>query len=128
MASGGSDRDAKDALSKLLQRGTVAEYHSPEAPAKEVVDNSIESEVVAGLPEEFQERDMVDALSRVEQKSLGNWKELDNEPKDRKVERDVKREGEPTILATFGSDQGITIWDPRIKSAFQDNTLRARWF
>nr|GEY60738.1 reverse transcriptase [Tanacetum cinerariifolium] len=26
MASGGSDRDAKDALSKLLQIGTVAEY------------------------------------------------------------------------------------------------------
>ncbi|GJZ09055.1 hypothetical protein Tco_0543338 [Tanacetum coccineum] len=26
MASGGSDRDAKDALSKLLQMGTVAEY------------------------------------------------------------------------------------------------------
>ncbi|GJS21674.1 hypothetical protein Tco_0450306 [Tanacetum coccineum] len=28
MASGGSDRDAKDALSKLLQMGTVAEYES----------------------------------------------------------------------------------------------------
>ncbi|GJU05841.1 hypothetical protein Tco_1122271 [Tanacetum coccineum] len=28
MASAGSDRDAKDALSKLLQMGTVAEYHN----------------------------------------------------------------------------------------------------
>ncbi|GKE14473.1 hypothetical protein Tco_1422050 [Tanacetum coccineum] len=46
----------------------------------------------------FQEGDMVDALSRVELKSLGNWKELDNESED------------------------------RIKSAFQDDTLRARWF
>ncbi|GKA28658.1 hypothetical protein Tco_0714903, partial [Tanacetum coccineum] len=26
---------------------------------------------------------------------------------------------------TSGSDRGITIWDPEIKSAFQDNTLRA---
>ncbi|GKF66526.1 hypothetical protein Tco_0193043, partial [Tanacetum coccineum] len=65
-----------------------------ETPAKEVVDNGIESEVVVGLPGE-------------------------------KVERDAKREGEPTILATFGSDRGITIWDPGIKSAFQDDTLRA---
>ncbi|GJU47576.1 hypothetical protein Tco_1204842 [Tanacetum coccineum] len=76
-----------------------------ETPAKEVVDNGIESEVVVGLPEEFQEGDMVDALSMVEQKSLENWKELDNESEDRKVERDAKREGEPTILATFGSDR-----------------------
>ncbi|GKB85276.1 hypothetical protein Tco_0957548 [Tanacetum coccineum] len=49
-----------------------------ETPAKEVVDN-------------------------VEQKSLGNWKELDNESKDRKVERDAKREGEYQHLATFAS-------------------------
>ncbi|GJS41502.1 zinc finger, CCHC-type containing protein [Tanacetum coccineum] len=73
------------------------------------------SEVVTGLMEEFQEGDMIDALSRVlEQKSSGNWKELDNESENRKVERDVEREGEPTILATFGSDRGITIWDPEI--------------
>ncbi|GKC43462.1 hypothetical protein Tco_1061184 [Tanacetum coccineum] len=82
-----------------------------ETPAKEVVGNSIESEVVVGLSEEFQEGDMVDALSRVEQKSSGNWKELDNESEDRKVERDAKREGEPTILATFGSDRE----DPNMK-------------
>ncbi|GJW35635.1 hypothetical protein Tco_0058555, partial [Tanacetum coccineum] len=54
----------------------------PDTPAKEVVDNgngsaliflvgySTGSEVVTGLPKEFQEGDMVDALSRVlEQKS-----------------------------------------------------------
>ncbi|GKD87314.1 hypothetical protein Tco_1358468 [Tanacetum coccineum] len=69
--------------------------------------NGTGSEVVAGLPKEFQEGDMVDALSRVvEQKSLGNWKESDNKSEDRKVERDAEREGEPTILATFGSDRG----------------------
>ncbi|GKF88883.1 hypothetical protein Tco_0262846, partial [Tanacetum coccineum] len=39
---------------------------------KEVVDNDIESEVVVGLSEEFQEGIMVDVLSRVEQKSSGN--------------------------------------------------------
>ncbi|GKF34416.1 hypothetical protein Tco_0107616, partial [Tanacetum coccineum] len=27
-----------------------------------------------------------------------------------------------------GSDRGVTIWDPGIKSAFLDITLRARWF
>ncbi|GJS97897.1 hypothetical protein Tco_0819067 [Tanacetum coccineum] len=85
------------------------------------------SEVVSDLPDEFQEGDMVDALSRVvEQKSLGNWKELDNKSEDRKVERDAEREGEPNILATFGSDRGITIWDPKIN--FLDITLRTRWF
>nr|GEW84584.1 hypothetical protein [Tanacetum cinerariifolium] len=55
-----------------------------ETPAKKVVDSSIESEVVVGLPDEFQEGYMVDALSIVEQKSLKNWKELDNESKDKK--------------------------------------------
>ncbi|GKA59642.1 hypothetical protein Tco_0758955 [Tanacetum coccineum] len=50
-----------------------------ETTAKEVVDNGIESDVVVSLLEEFQEGDMVDSLSIVEQKSLGNWKELDNE-------------------------------------------------
>ncbi|GJZ83294.1 hypothetical protein Tco_0648467 [Tanacetum coccineum] len=42
-----------------------------------------------------------------EVKSSRNWKELDNESEDMKVERDVEREGEPTILATFGSDRSI---------------------
>ncbi|GJV69230.1 hypothetical protein Tco_1484739 [Tanacetum coccineum] len=72
--------------------GNHLETSGPETPMKEVVENGIGSKVVAGLPEEFQERDMVDALSRVEQKSSGNWKELDNESEDRKVERDAKRE------------------------------------
>ncbi|GJW32568.1 polypyrimidine tract-binding protein homolog 3 [Tanacetum coccineum] len=54
-----------------------SETSGPETPAKEVVDNGngsaliflvgygTESEVVIGRPEEFQEGDMVDALSRV---------------------------------------------------------------
>ncbi|GJV24690.1 hypothetical protein Tco_1377385 [Tanacetum coccineum] len=107
--------------------GNDSRTSGSETPAKEVVDNGIESEVVVGFPEEFQEGDMVDALSRVEQKSFENWKELDNESKDKKVERDAEREGEPTILATFCRDQGITIWDLRI-NIFLDDTLRARWF
>ncbi|GJW78593.1 hypothetical protein Tco_0140275 [Tanacetum coccineum] len=93
-----------------------SETLGPETPAEEVVNNGIENEVVVGFSEEFQ-GDMVDALS--EQRSLGNWKELDNESEDWKVERDSKREGEPTILATFGSDRGITIWDPEIKIVFK---------
>ncbi|GKE58981.1 hypothetical protein Tco_1498166 [Tanacetum coccineum] len=43
-----------------------------ETHAKEVVDNGIESELVVGLLEEFQEGDMVDALSRVELSSSEN--------------------------------------------------------
>nr|GEV17182.1 hypothetical protein [Tanacetum cinerariifolium] len=56
---------------------------------------------------------MVDALSIMQQKSL-ELKELDNESGDRKVERDVKREEEPTILATFGNDRGQNLdsWTP----------------
>ncbi|GKC02490.1 hypothetical protein Tco_0994100 [Tanacetum coccineum] len=100
----------------------------PKIHVKEVVDNGIESDVVVGLLEEFQEGDMVDALLIVEQKSSRNWKELDNESEYRKVERHAKREEEPTTLATFSSDRGITIWDTKIKIAFQDDTLRARWF
>ncbi|GKD87092.1 hypothetical protein Tco_1358246 [Tanacetum coccineum] len=69
--------------------GNYSRTSGSETPAKEVVDNGIGSEVVVGLSKEFQEGDVVDALSIVEQKS---WKELDNESKDRKVERDAKRE------------------------------------
>ncbi|GJW48103.1 hypothetical protein Tco_0079749 [Tanacetum coccineum] len=94
-----------------------SETSCPETPTEEVVNNGIENEVVVGFQKEFQEGDMVDAL--LEQRSLGNWKELDNESEDWKVERDAKREGEPTILATFRSDRGITIWDPEIKIVFK---------
>nr|GEU63208.1 hypothetical protein [Tanacetum cinerariifolium] len=89
MESDGSEQDVRYELSKLLQRGTVPKYESLEEPIKEVVENGIKSEVVVGLPGKFQ-GDMVDTLSRVELKSLGNWKELDNESKDRKVEMDAK--------------------------------------
>ncbi|GKC68804.1 hypothetical protein Tco_1101402, partial [Tanacetum coccineum] len=85
--------------------GNNSETSGEETLANEVVDNGIESEVVASLPKEFQEGDTVDALSRVDQKTSRNWKELDNEAEDRKVERDAKSEREPTILATFGSDR-----------------------
>ncbi|GKD93945.1 hypothetical protein Tco_1373782 [Tanacetum coccineum] len=52
--------------------GNDSRTSGSETPAKELVDKGIESEVVVGFPEEFQEGDMVDALSIVEQKSLGN--------------------------------------------------------
>ncbi|GKC61968.1 hypothetical protein Tco_1089566 [Tanacetum coccineum] len=52
--------------------GNDSRTSGSETPAKEVVDSGIKSEVVVGLPEEFQKGDMVDALSIVEQKSLGN--------------------------------------------------------
>ncbi|GJZ90319.1 hypothetical protein Tco_0662246 [Tanacetum coccineum] len=52
--------------------GNNSETTGPEAPLKEIVDNGIESEVVVGLSGKFQEGDMVDALSRVEQKSSGS--------------------------------------------------------
>nr|GFA08131.1 hypothetical protein [Tanacetum cinerariifolium] len=48
-----------------------------------------------------------EGVDNVEQKSLGNPKELDYESKDRKVERDAKREREPTILAIFSSDRAV---------------------
>ncbi|GJZ00620.1 hypothetical protein Tco_0518049 [Tanacetum coccineum] len=77
----------------------------------------------------FRSRDTYEGSSGqrvLEQKSSENWKELDNESEDRKVERDAEREGEPNILAPFSSDWGITIWDPGI--IFLDITLRTRWF
>ncbi|GJR75474.1 hypothetical protein Tco_0087839 [Tanacetum coccineum] len=90
MTSGDSKRDTKDALSKLINGVNNSETSGSETPAKVVVDNrdviglldsggahnfaqqntGTESEVVASLPKELQEGDMVDALSRVvEQKS-----------------------------------------------------------
>ncbi|GJW42152.1 hypothetical protein Tco_0070951 [Tanacetum coccineum] len=84
----------------LLDSGGAHNFAQP--------NTGTEIEVVAGFLEEFQDGDMLDALSRVvEQNSSGNWKELDNESKDMKVERDAEREGEPTILATFGSDRAV---------------------
>ncbi|GJV52704.1 hypothetical protein Tco_0096259 [Tanacetum coccineum] len=59
--------------------GNDSRTSGSETPATEVANNDIESKMVVNLPEEFQEGDMVDALSIVELKSLGNWKELDNE-------------------------------------------------
>ncbi|GKC42735.1 hypothetical protein Tco_1060457, partial [Tanacetum coccineum] len=61
--------------------GDDPETSGPETPAKEVVDNGNGS-----------------ALSFLV--AYGN-----NESEDKKVERDAEREGEPTILATFGSDR-----------------------
>nr|GEZ91915.1 hypothetical protein [Tanacetum cinerariifolium] len=90
--------DAKPPISiDTFGSGNDSRTSGSKTPAKKVVDNGIKSE------------------------------EMDNESEDMKVERDTKKEGEPTILATFGSGRGITIWDPEIKSAFQDDTLRAMW-
>ncbi|GJT18886.1 hypothetical protein Tco_0877592 [Tanacetum coccineum] len=81
--------------------GDESETSGPETPAREVVDNSNGSALIFWL-------------DTVPEKSSEYWKELDNESEDRKVERDAEKEGEPNIFAPFGSDRGITIWDPRI--------------
>nr|GFA72338.1 polypyrimidine tract-binding protein homolog 3 [Tanacetum cinerariifolium] len=68
-----------------------SETSGPETPAKEVVDNGngsahflvgygTGSEVVTGLPEEFQEGDMVDALSRVLKQKWMSSKGLSHKP------------------------------------------------
>ncbi|GJR28058.1 Myc-type, basic helix-loop-helix domain-containing protein [Tanacetum coccineum] len=79
----------------LRKRFAIAQTRMDALPNK--WENSIESEVVFGLPEEFQEGDMVDALSRVEQKV---WK----------------------IGRTIGV---YNLGDPRTQGFFLDDTLRA---
>ncbi|GJU04486.1 polypyrimidine tract-binding protein homolog 3 [Tanacetum coccineum] len=68
--------------------------------AKEVVDNGNDSALIF----------LVGYGTRSEVKSLENWKELDNESEDRKVERDAEREGEPNIFTPFGSDRARTCY------------------
>ncbi|GJS97106.1 putative reverse transcriptase domain-containing protein [Tanacetum coccineum] len=76
--------------------GDESETSGPETPAKKVVDNGNDS-------------------APIFLKSSKNWKELDNESKDRKVERDTEREGEASILATYGNDLGIINYGLRLK-------------
>ncbi|GJV26291.1 hypothetical protein Tco_1378986 [Tanacetum coccineum] len=113
-----------------------SETLGPETLVKEVVDNGngfaliflvgygTGSEVVIGLPKEFQEGDMVDALSRVlEQKS--SKKGVDNGSE----RRDYALFG-ASLFAFLNpgpcSFAHRRIWDPEIKRVFLDNTLRTR--
>ncbi|GJW67171.1 hypothetical protein Tco_0121595 [Tanacetum coccineum] len=156
MALNGNNPEAEYAQSRLLQRGTVAEYQKEfEMLISQVTgksDSLLASIYIFGLKPALQrallwsnlttlgeafslaqkdnakppifigtvgnnggndsrtsgsETPAKEVVDKVEQKSLGNKKELDNESKDRKVERGAKREGEPTILGTFGSDRGV---------------------
>nr|GEU90614.1 hypothetical protein [Tanacetum cinerariifolium] len=99
--------------------GNHSETSGPETHAKEVVDNGNGSALIFLIgyesPRALQlwKKNWV-----VKQKSSGNWKALDNVSEDRTVERDAEREGESTILATFGSDQGVKVLRPwfRIRS------------
>ncbi|GJZ41853.1 hypothetical protein Tco_0588739, partial [Tanacetum coccineum] len=59
--------------------GTDSETSGPETLAMEIVDNGIESEVVVDILKEFQKGDMVDALSRVEQKNEDEGEETMDE-------------------------------------------------
>nr|GEZ87209.1 polypyrimidine tract-binding protein homolog 3 isoform X1 [Tanacetum cinerariifolium] len=101
-----------------------SETSGPETSAKEVVDNAngsaliclvgydTRSEVVIGLPEEFREGDMVDALSRVlEQKSSEKEVDSGSERRDYALFR--------ASLSAFlnlgpGSFAHRRIWDPEI--------------
>ncbi|GJV56242.1 polypyrimidine tract-binding protein homolog 3 [Tanacetum coccineum] len=107
-----------------------------ETPAKEVVDNGngsaliclvgydTGSEVVTGLPEEFQEGDMVDALSRV----------LEQKSSEKGVDSGSGRQDyilfEASLFVFLNPGPGYfarrRIWIPESIS-LQDNTLRARW-
>ncbi|GJW85716.1 ribonuclease H-like domain-containing protein [Tanacetum coccineum] len=64
-------------------------------------------------------------------KKFKNWKELDNESKDKKVERDAEREGEPDILAPFGSDREgknkISFIDGSCRRSNTDEVLGKQW-
>ncbi|GJW41726.1 polypyrimidine tract-binding protein homolog 3 [Tanacetum coccineum] len=113
-----------------------SEISCPKTPAKEVVDNGngstlvflvgydTGSEVVTGLPEEFQEGDVVDALSRVlEQKS--SKKGVDSGSRRRYytlfgASLFAFLNPGPVILLVeeYGIPESISL---------QDNTLRARW-
>ncbi|GJT34751.1 hypothetical protein Tco_0925170 [Tanacetum coccineum] len=77
-----------------LSRITETHFEDDEGAHNFAQPNTgIGSDVVSDLPEEFQEGDIFDVLSRfVELKSSKNWKELDNESEDMKVERDAERE------------------------------------
>ncbi|GJZ60760.1 polypyrimidine tract-binding protein homolog 3 [Tanacetum coccineum] len=113
-----------------------SETSCPKTPAKEVVDNGngsaliflvgydTGSEVVTGLPEEFQEGDVVDALSRVlEQKS--SEKGVDSGSR----RRDYTLFG-ASLFAFLNLGLVILLVEeygiPELIS-LQDNTLRARW-
>ncbi|GJZ75647.1 hypothetical protein Tco_0640112 [Tanacetum coccineum] len=104
-----------------------SETSGPETPTKEVVDNAngsaliflvgydTGSKVVTGLPEEFQEGDMVDALSRVlEQKSL------------EKRLIAVAEDETTHFLEPHYSPSSILVLVILLVEEY-DNTLRARW-
>ncbi|GJR43967.1 hypothetical protein Tco_1312070 [Tanacetum coccineum] len=111
-----------------------SETSGSETPAKEVVDNGngsaliflvgygTGSEVVTGLPEEFQEGYMVDALSRV----------LEHKSSEKGVDSGSRKRDYALFGASLfaflnlgpGSFAHRRIWDPGINRVFQDNTLR----
>ncbi|GJY70988.1 hypothetical protein Tco_0474691 [Tanacetum coccineum] len=100
----------------LLDSGGAHNFAQP--------NRGTEIEVVVGFLEEFQDGDMLDALSRVvEQNSSGNWKELDNESKDMKVEEMLNWKEEPTILwSTFVSrSRGYNNLGPQNQDFFRQH-------
>ncbi|GJX58488.1 hypothetical protein Tco_0289878, partial [Tanacetum coccineum] len=84
MASGGSDRDAQDALSKLLQMGTVAEYErqadhhnhrQPKRPQHSNTGPSVGGNV--GQGRNSSDNNAQDQASEVEMKVLVDGKQDD---------------------------------------------------
>ncbi|GKD83925.1 hypothetical protein Tco_1350764 [Tanacetum coccineum] len=197
MASDGNDPDVEYAISRILQKGTMAEYQNEfeilisrvtgksksllasiyifglkltlirallwsnpttlgeafalarvaEAHVQDLEEithykpNKVEvvKTSMVATSEEHEQHEYLDELNKISKEkddakpqifadTFGSNGGNDSETSDRKVERDAKREGESIILATFGSNRDISIWDPEIKSAIQDITLMAKWF
>ncbi|GJS21131.1 hypothetical protein Tco_0449763 [Tanacetum coccineum] len=124
MASGGCDRNAEYELSKLLQMGTVAEYQDE---FEKLINRGSLDAVRYGIDEV--------SSARLTEVVMGGGEALG-------VYREKCRgiaEGGRRVLCYVQGNKRLKkkkmeaaiqrrLWDPGIKSAFQDNTLRARWF
>ncbi|GJZ88182.1 hypothetical protein Tco_0659964 [Tanacetum coccineum] len=117
--------------------GDDSKTSDPDKPTKEVVDSKNGSTLTSlvgyesprslqlwkkmGIDDVIGPSDSGDTYNFVQPNAekFRKLKELDKESKDKNVERDAEKEGEPNILATFGSDRGITIWDLGIKFFFK---------
>ncbi|GKC40416.1 hypothetical protein Tco_1052800 [Tanacetum coccineum] len=147
MASGNSDRDAKDALSKLLQMGTVAEYHNDfEMLINRVTgisESLLTSFYISGLKLTIQIE-----LLRARPTTLGEAFSLARiiaapSPKIRgslDVDEDIRVDevssaincvihiGESNEVRSKKSRGAAEEWRCVMSRSFLDNTLRTRWF
>nr|GEV27011.1 hypothetical protein [Tanacetum cinerariifolium] len=108
-----------------------SETSGPKTPAKEVVDNDNGSALTFfgwirkfvssptmgknGIGDVLGLLDTGGAHKFTQLNAGTESEEIDNESKNKKVENDAEKEGEPTILATFGSDRA-----PITEACFKD--------